>query len=350
MEFSQPTSLVSLGSFCLEDNMTIKFNNVYINDASTVTGPYEEKGPLTKYFDKSYSEFYFSQKTWEQAEIKILMDSVDILLNKIDKQKKDIDLFISGDLLNQIVASNYSASYLGIPFLGLYGACSVTCEGLIIGASMISGKQINNCICSVSSHNLAAEKQFRNPTEYGAPKPKTATFTATGAGSAYLSDRIGEIGVESGTIGKVIDLGITDAFNMGAVMAPAAATTIYQHLSDLKREPGYYDLILTGDLGAYGKKILIDYLKTEYGLDISKNYDDCGTMLYDLEQQPVFAGASGPASSALVTYGYVFNMMKKRSLQRVLLVTTGALMSQTTVNQKMTIPGIAHAISLEVTE
>lgn len=331
--------------------MTIKFDNIYIKDASTVVGPYEKDGPLSKYFDKSYSkDLYFNQKTWEQAEIKILSDSIDILLNKVNKQKNDIDLFIAGDLLNQIAASNYASSYFGVPYLGIYSACATSCEGIIIGASLLSNNQINNCVCSVSSHNMAAEKQFRNPTEYGAPKPKTATFTCTGAGSVYLSKTVSDIKVESGTIGKTIDLDVKDPFNMGAVMAPAAAYTIYKHLSDLKRKPGYYDLILTGDLGVYGKKIVIDYLMTEYGIDISKNYDDCGTMLYDLENQPVLAGASGASVSALVTYSYIFNKMKKKELHRVLLVSTGALMSQTMIFQNMTIPAIAHAISLVVEE
>ncbi len=330
--------------------MTIKFNDVYINDASTVTGPYEKNGPLSKHFDKSYNDLYFKQKTWEQAEIKLLSDSVDILLHKVNKKKDDIDLFISGDLLNQIIASNFSASYLGIPYLGIYGACATSCEGIIIGSSLLSNRQINNCICAVSSHNMSAEKQFRNPTEYGAPKPKTATFTCTGAGSAYLSKSVSDIKVESGTIGTVVDLDVKDPFNMGAVMAPAAAHTIFKHLDDLKREPNYYDLILTGDLGTYGKKILIEYMKTEYGFDISKNYDDCGTMLYDLDEQPVYAGASGPSSSALVTYSYIFNKMKGKELNRVLLVATGALMSQTMVNQNSSIPAIAHAVSLEVVE
>lgn len=330
--------------------MTIKFNNVYVNDASTVTGPYEAAGPLSKYFDKSYDDLYMGTKTWEQAEMKILGDSVDILLRKVKKVKEEVDLFISGDLLNQLVSSNYTASYLKIPFLGIYSACASSTEGLIIGSSLISSNQIKNCICSVSSHNTAAEKQFRYPTEYGASKPKCSTFTCTGGASMFLSNERSNIKVESGTIGKVIDLGIKDVFNMGAVMAPAAADTIYQHLSDLKREPLYYDLILTGDLGVYGKKMLLEYMQTEYGLDLSHNYDDCGAMLYDTEQQPVYAGSSGPAASALVTYGYVLNKMRKGEIMRVLLVATGALMSTTTVNQHMTIPAIAHAISLEVIE
>jgi stage V sporulation protein AD len=330
--------------------MTIKFNNVYINASSTITGPYEANGPLSKYFDRSYDDLYMGAKTWEQAEIKMLGDSIDVLLKKAKLLKSDIDLFISGDLLNQLVSSNYTASYLKIPYLGIYGACSSSTEGIILGSSLLSNNQIANCICAVSSHNTGAEKQFRNPTEYGAPKPKYSTFTCTGAGSVLLSSKKSQIKVESGTIGTANDPGIKDVFNMGAVMAPAAADTIYRHLTELKREPMYYDLILTGDLGAYGKKILIEYMQTQYSMDLSHNYDDCGVMLYDIDSQPVFAGASGPASSALVTYSYVFNKMKKGELSRVLLVATGALMSQTTVNQHMTIPAIAHAISLEVVE
>lgn len=330
--------------------MTLKFDDVYINEVSTVSGPYELKGPLGKHFDKSYDDLYFKQKTWELSEIKLMGDSIDILLNKKGIQKNKIDLFIAGDLLNQIIASNYTASYFNVPFLGLYSACATLGEGLIIGATFLLKREINNVICSVSSHNMAAEKQFRNPTEYGAPKPKTATFTATGAASAYLSNRIGDIKLESGTVGKVIDLEVKDAFDLGSAMVPAAADTIYRHLTDLKREPNYYDLILTGDLGKYGKKILIDYMKTEYGLNISKNYNDCGMLLYDLDNQPVWAGASGPSASGLVVYGYILKRMKKKELSRVLIVTTGALFSQTTVNQKLTIPAIAHAVSLEVLE
>lgn len=328
--------------------MTIKFNDVYIEDTGIVAGPYERKGPIGDHFDKTYKDLYFGEKSWELAEIKLIKDSIDLLLDKVKKTKEDIDLFISGDLLNQIIASNYSASSLGIPYLGIYGACSTSCEGLILGSILLSHKEIKNCICTVSSHNTGAEKQFRNPTEYGAPRPKYSTFTCTGAASAFLSNKKSMFKIECGTIGSVVDLGVKDVFNMGAVMAPAAALTIYQHLTDLKRKPEYYDLILTGDLGKYGKKILVSYMKTEYGINIANNYKDCGMLLYDLTKQPVYAGASGPAVSALVTYGYIFNKMKRGEFKRVLLVATGALMSQTMVNQKQTIPAIAHAVSLEL--
>ena len=329
--------------------MTFKYNNVYINDTATITGPYEANGPLSKYFDKSYDDLYFNTKTWELAEIKLIEESIDILLNKVGKTKFDIDILISGDLLNQIVATNYAASSLGIPLIGIYGACSTSVLGLIIASNMLEAKQVENAITSTSSHNNAAEKQFRYPVEYGGPKRKTTTFTSTGGASAYLTRNKKGIKVESATIGTVVDLGIKDVYHMGAVMAPAAAKTIYDHLRETKREIGYYDLILTGDLGMYGKDILKDYMLTEYNIEL-KNYDDCGSMIYDINKQPVYAGASGPACAPLVTYGYIFNKMYKKDIRRVLLVATGALMNTTMVNNKSTIPSIAHAISLEVVD
>ncbi len=329
--------------------MTFKYNNVYINDTATITGPYEANGPLSKYFDKSYNDLYFNTKSWELAEIKLIEESIDILLNKIGKTKFDVDVLVSGDLLNQIVATNYAASSLDIPLIGIYGACSTSVLGLIIASNMIEAKQIKNAITSTSSHNNAAEKQFRYPVEYGGPKRKTTTFTSTGGASAYLSSNKKGIRVESATLGTVVDLGVTDVYHMGAVMAPAAAKVIYDHLRETKREIGYYDLILTGDLGRYGKDILKDYMLTEYNIEL-KNYDDCGSMIYDIEKQPVYAGASGPACAPLVTYGYVFDKMYKKEIKRVLLVATGALMNTTMVNNKSTIPSIAHAISMEVVE
>lgn len=327
--------------------MTFKYKNVYINDTSTITGPYEQKGPLGNYFDKSYYDFYFGTKTFEQAESKLIEDSIDLLLSKINKTRFDIDLMISGDLLNQIVASNYAASNLKIPYLGIYSACATSVEGLIIASNMIETGQIKNCICSVSSHNNAAEKQFRYPVEYGGPKPVTQTFTVTGSASALISNKKSNIKVESATLGKCIDSGVKNVFDMGSVMAIAAADTIDKHLKDTKREIGYYDLILTGDLGMYGKNLLKDVLKDEYGYD-TKNVDDSACMIYDINKQSVYAGGSGPACIALVTYSYILNLMRQGKLNRVLMVATGALMNPTMVNQKLSIPSIAHAVSLEV--
>jgi stage V sporulation protein AD len=212
---------------------------------------------------------------------------------------------------------------------------------------MLESKQIKNCLCTVSSHNNAAEKQFRYPVEYGGPRPKTATFTTTGSASAYLTNSKKGIKIESGTIGVVQDLGIKDAYNMGAVMAPAAAYTLNQHLKETKRTSDYYDLILTGDLGEYGKPIFLEYLEKEYGIKLN-NYNDTATMIYKVEDQPVFAGGSGPACAPLVTYTFIWNEMQKKNLKKVLLIATGALHCVSVVNEKMTIPSIAHALSLEV--
>lgn len=327
--------------------MTFKYNNVYINEVSTITGPKEGEGPLSKFFDKSYSEYYMGSDTWEQAEVKMNTENIDLLLNKSNKSKKDVDIFISGDLLNQIVASSYAASTLNIPYMGIYSACATSTEGIIIASNMIEGGLINNSVVNVSSHNNASEKQFRYPVEYGGPKPVTQTFTVTGSASALISNKKSNIKVESATLGKCIDSGVKNVFDMGSVMAIAAADTIDKHLKDTKREIGYYDLILTGDLGMYGKSLLKDVLKDEYGYD-TRNVDDSACMIYDINKQSVYAGGSGPACIALVTYSYILNLMRQGKLNRVLMVATGALMNPTMVNQKLSIPSIAHAVSLEV--
>ena len=324
--------------------MTIKYNNVYINETATITGPYEEAGPLKNYFDKSYDDLYFKAKTWEQAEIKLINESIDILKEK--SNIKNIDLLIGGDLLNQIAPSNYASSKINSSFIGIYAACATSTLGLILGANFIENKMIKNLVTFTSSHNNGAEKQYRYPVEYGGPKPITSTFTTTGAASALLSKTKKGIKIESGTIGKVVDSKTTNVFHMGAVMAKAAADTIYNHLKDTKRNIDYYDLVLTGDLGIYGKEILKEYLKEEYNITLN-NYNDTGTMIFDLENKEIHAGASGPACAPLVTYGYIFDQMKKKKLKKVLLVATGALMSPAIANQKLTIPAIAHAVSLE---
>ena len=331
--------------------MTYKYNNVYVLESSTVAGPYEAKGPLENTFDKTFDNLYNGEKTWELAEKKALEDCIEILLKKANKEIKDIDLIISGDLQNQITSSCYASYNFGLPFIGIYSACATSVEGIILGSSFIEAKKANNVIAATSSHNMSSEKQFRNPTEYGAPKPRTATFTATGGASILLTNKKTNIKVEAVTIGKIMDYNQTDPLNMGAVMAPAAADTLYRHLKDTKRKPDYYDLILTGDLGLYGKEILIDFMKDEYKIDISKNYNDCGVMLYDLgKQKEVMAGGSGPVCSALVNYGLIIDKLKKKELRKVLIIATGALFSPTYVFQHEHILSIAHAVSLEVVE
>lgn len=329
--------------------MTFKYNTVYINNTETIAGKNEKEGPLGKIFDKTKEDFYFGEKTWEQAEIKLLTENIKELLKKTDLTSKDIDILISGDLLNQIAASNYAASKVNIPYLGIYSACATSVEGLIISANMIEAKQANKIISLVSSHNNTAEKQFRYPVEYGGPKPKTMTFTATGSAGALVTNIKKGIKIESATIGRAKDSYIKEVFYMGAVMAIAAAETIKEHLDETNRNIDYYDLVLTGDLGKYGKEILKDYLKNEYKIN-SKNIDDSACMIYDLEKQSVYSGASGPVCLPLVTYSYIFNKMHKGEYKKVLLVATGALMNTSTVNQKMNIPSIAHAISLEVVD
>lgn len=329
--------------------MTTTFKNVYIKETSTIAGIYEANGPLKDEFDKTYTkDLYFGEPSWEKAEIKLLNDSISLLLKKSKLKENDIDLLISGDLQNQIASSDYTSRNYNIPFLGIYNACATSSEGMIIASSFLESKKAKNCIVSVVSHNTSAEKQYRNPTEYGAPKPETATFTVTGGASILLTNQKTNIKIESATIGKTIDKGTKDVNHMGAVMAPAAADTIYRHLKDLKRSPNYYDLILTGDLGKYGKQILINYMKEVYDIDVSSNYDDCGTIIYDVDKQPVLAGGSGPVCSALVNYSYIYRLLKEKKLKRVLIVPTGALFSPTMYFQKESLPAIAHAVSLEV--
>lgn len=328
--------------------MTFKFSKAYVNNVSTVGGPYEKKGPLGKKFDKTYDDLYIEEDSWEKAEVKLLEESIDILLNKSKKKKEDIDLIIAGDLLNQISASCYGIEKFKIPFLGIYSACTTSTEGILLAACMIDSSRISNAIVSVSSHNMAIEKQFRNPTEYGAPKPKTSTFTTTGGASILLQSIKTKVKVESATIGRICNMDQKDPNNMGAAMAIAAADTIYNHLKDTKRSANYYDLIITGDLGKYGKKILIEYMKSEYDIDMVDNYNDSGTMIYDNNiQKETLAGGSGPACSPLVNYSHIIPLLEEKKLNKVLIVATGALFSPTFVYQKQPILSISHAVSLE---
>ncbi len=328
--------------------MTFNFNNVYVNNTATVVGPYEKEGPLANKFDKAYDDLYNGEKSWEKAEARLLEESVDILLKKSKKKKEEIDLVIAGDLLNQISSSCYGLEKFKIPCLGIYSACTTSTEGILLAATLIDDERIKNAIVSVSSHNMASEKQFRNPTEYGAPKPKTATFTSTGGASILLQSTKSKVKVESATIGKICNMDQTDPNNMGAAMAVAAADTIFTHLKDTKRNIEYYDLIITGDLGLYGKEILVEYMKSEYGLDIASRYNDSGVMLYNTERQKeVLAGGSGPACSPLVNYSYTIPLLEKGTLKRILIVATGALFSPTMVYQKEPILSISHAVSLE---
>ena len=324
--------------------MTIKFNNVYVEDTSTVAGPFVINGPFK--YDDTFNDFYDKENTFEKCEIKELLKSVNILLNKTNKKEEDISFAISSDLMNQITISNYVYEKLNIPFLGIYNACASMCEGILIGASILDKYKDKIGIVSTSSHNMTSERQYRNPVEYGAPKPKSTTFTVTGAASIMLTNKKTNIRVESATIGKVIDLGIDDPFDMGSVMTPSAGYTLNEHLKNTNTKVSDYDLILTGDLGKYGKDLFKEYVKEEYNIILKDNYNDSATMIYDYKDN-VYAGGSGPACLPLVTYSYVVPKLINKEYKKILLIATGALMSPTTINQKMSIPSVSHAVCLE---
>ncbi len=321
---------------------SLKFNNIYLKDWFTITGPLESNSRL-KEIDLKMDDYYYGEKTFEKAEAKMQRVVIERILEKNHLSNNDIDILVGGDLLDQITASNYAAMDIPISFLGIYSACATFPESLIISSAFLNDKGMKKALSVTSSHNLGAERQFRYPIEYGAPRPHTATFTSTASISTIIGEGEGKIKIESATIGKVTEMGIKDANNMGAVMAPAAARTLYEHLNDLKRNLDYYDLILTGDLGCIGSNLFKEYALKKYNLKI-KNHLDAGCELY-LKSQETYAGGSGPACLPLVLFNKIIPLSKYK---KILIIGTGALHSKTFVNQKSPIPAIAHAISLEV--
>lgn len=320
-------------------------NPIYITSTGTAVGPKEANGPLKNDFDYAFKELHCGEDNWELAERRLMEQSINSCLSKVKLEYKDIDLFLAGDLLNQNVTANYVARHNRIPFLCMFGACSTSMETLAMSAALVDAGFANRVLASTSSHNATAERQFRYPTEYGGQKPDSATFTVTGAGTALVSKEKSPVKVTSATIGRVIDLGVTNPFDMGSAMAPAAADTIQAHLEDLKLQPDEYDLIVTGDLSGVGSPILKELLNDE-GFDLSATHNDCGLMIYRPDQD-VFAGGSGCGCAAVVTYGHLYNELKTGSLKKVLVVATGALLSPTMLQQKESIPTIAHAVVLE---
>ncbi len=321
---------------------SLKFNNIYLNDWVTLSGPLESNSSLKK-IDLKMDDYYYGEKTFEKAEAKMQRVVIEKILEENKLEEDDIDLLVGGDLLNQISATNYAAMNIPISFLGIYSACATFPESVIIAAMFLHNTSIKKVVGVTSSHNLTAERQFRYPIEYGSPKPHTSTFTATAGISILLSKEEAKVKVESATIGKVTEMGIKDANNLGAVMAPAAAKTLYEHLNDLKRDLDYYDLILTGDLGCVGGSIFKEYCDKRYHLKLKKHLD-AGCELY-LKSQETYAGGSGPSCLPLVLFNKI---LESKKYKRILIIGTGALHSQTFVNQKCPIPAIAHAISLEV--
>jgi stage V sporulation protein AD len=320
--------------------------DVMLLSSATVAGPKESLGPLSADFDRSYKDNIIKEKSFEKAECHMLEEACYLALGKARLSPEDIDFFIAGDLLNQIVTATFCARKLAIPYLGIYGACSTLSEGLSLGAMLVEGGFAKHILVGTSSHNCSAERQFRYPTEYGYQKPGYSQWTATGAGAVVLGTNGQGPRVESITVGKIVDAGVKDPFALGVAMAAAAADTIYNHFLDLERDPTYYNIILTGDLGGIGKKLNEDILAGK-GYDIQPNYTDCGVLLY-YPHQKVDAGASGCAASALVFLGHFYRKMMAKELRKALLVATGALHSPTTVLQQESIPCIAHAVSLEI--
>ena len=313
---------------------------------TSVVGPKEGEGPLKDYFDIILDNDLNGKDSYEKAESSLLYTAITESIKKANLKEEDIDFLLAGDLLNQLTSSNFAAREINIPFIGLYGACSTMTESLSTAAMIMEGDIAKYIVAATSSHFSSAERQFRFPLEYGSQRAPTAQWTVTGSGAMVLGKEGDFPCVTYVTIGKVKDYGITDANNMGAAMAPAAVDTIYQHLKDVGRKASDYDLIATGDLGKVGKNLTINLLK-EYGYDIEKYYIDCGDEIFDHERQDTKSGGSGCGCSAVVDCGYIYKNMLKGKFKRVLLVSTGALMSPTSTLQGESIPGIAHAVALE---
>lgn len=318
---------------------SFKFNNVYIKDWYSIASNNETLGPVKKY-NQIIADHYFGEKTFERAEMKMQSTVIDNLLKRNDLQNK-IDLLIGGELSNQLSLTNFTLSKYHIPYLGVYSACASFNEALIIMSNFLESKKIKNGICLTSSHTEVAERQFRYPIEYGAPRFKRSTMTATGSVGILVSNE-GKIKVNASTIGESVNYGITDVNNMGAVMAPAAFETLMKHLKDLKVPANYYDLILTGDLGRTGSKIFLELLRKN-NINLS-NYQDAGSILFK-EDNFENSGSSGPVTLPLVVFNKI---IQSKKYKKILLLATGALHSPTLVNQHEEIPAISHAISLEV--
>ena len=328
-------------------NQTIKFTSPpTILECATIVGPKEGQGPLAKYFDQCLTDEFWGEKTWEKAESKIIKETINSVVNKAGIAATDIDYCFAGDLLNQCISSSFGLRDSNIPFFGVFGACSTFVESMSLGA-ILAESVANNVLCATSSHFCSAEKQFRFPLELGNQRPQTSQWTVTGSGASIVSKTGTGPYITHITTGKIVDMGISDANNMGAAMAPAFIDTLIAHLMDTGRSPDYYDLILSGDLGYVGKDIAVDLAKAQ-GYNIKKNYNDCGVLIFDQDAQDTHSGGSGCACCGSVFSGYIFKQLQSSQLKKVLLIATGALMNSMSVQQGETIPGIAHAVSIEL--
>lgn len=303
-------------------------------------------GPLAKYFDQTLDDEFWGEKTWEKAESKIIKETVNTVISKSGIPANEIDFMFAGDLLNQCISSSFGLRELSIPFFGVFGACSTFVESMSLGAMFVEAVS-KNVLCATSTHFCSAEKQFRFPLELGNQRPPTSQWTVTGSGAAILSKNGEGPYITHITPGKIVDMGIKDANNMGAAMAPSFVDTLITHFEDTGRNPSYYDAIISGDLGHIGKELAIDIAKSK-GYNIKSNYNDCGVLIFDKNEQDTHSGGSGCACVATVFSGYFFKQLKNKKLKKILLIATGALTNATTSQQGESIPGIAHAISIEI--
>lgn len=314
-----------------------------------VVGKNEGEGPLQNSFDFINDDAYFGEKTWEKAETAFAKKALSLALDKASFSPCDIDYVFAGDLLNQCTGTSFAIRDIGIPFFGVYGACSTMAETIALASIAIDGGFADKAAAVTGSHFCSAERQFRLPLEYGGQRPPTAQWTVTGSGSAVLSATGRGPYVTHATVGKIIDAGIKDANNMGAAMAPAAYDTLRAHFDDLGTKPSDYDLVITGDLGAIGAEILQDFFRSD-GLELSSNYNDCGLMIFDRKKQDMHAGGSGCGCAASVLCGHLLNGMRDGKWQKILFAATGALLSPTTVLQGESIPSICYAIVISNTK
>lgn len=320
-------------------------NKPIIIGTSSICGPKERDGCIGKYIDVKLDTDTFGEKSFEKAESKMLYTAIINCIKNSKLKESDIDSIVAGDLLNQIIASTFAARRLSTGYLGVYNACASFCEGLIISASLIDGGYMKKVVCATSSHFSSAERQYRYPLELGCTRPPQSQWTVTGAGACVLSNAKKGISITSGTVGRIVDFGVVDANNMGAAMAPAAADTIERHFKETGRSPEYYNLIVTGDLGTLGSRIVKDLL-WEKGFDIKKQHVDCGEMIYNLCENE-YQGGSGAGCISLTFCSYLHKLLKEKKLNKILLVATGALLSAVSSQQGESIPAIAHAVSVE---
>jgi len=313
-----------------------------------ICGPKEGKGPLAEWFDVILEDDLLGQKSWELAESEMVRRAVEQTLQEAGIKPDGVQAMLGGDLNNQIIASSFAARALGIPFIGLYGACSTFIQALLLGAALIDGGYLENAVATASSHYCTAERQFRFPVEMGNQRPPQASWTTTACGCALMQKGGSGAGirVSSGTIGRVIDLEIKDANHMGAAMAPAVCSTIENHLKDMGRSAEEYDLIVTGDLGWIGRNILMELFKRDNTYMPDEKLIDCGASVF-YQKQDAHAGGSGCGCVASVTAGWLMKRLERGELRRILVAGSGAMLSATSSQQGQTIPGISYAVCLE---